>query len=120
MPREVVDASTLEVFEARLSSLAQWEMSLHMAGSWDCVVFKVHSNMLTFSYSQWKAHTEQFLNMNVLDSYCKSSIYGDLLCAVYQVENTPALCWRQLSLAKCSVCETELRLRLDFKSSAGD
>lgn len=69
-----MDAPTLEVFKARSSSLAQGEVSLHMAGSWDWVIFKVHSNMLTFCYSQWKADTEQFLNMNVLVSYCKSSM----------------------------------------------
>lgn len=64
---EIVDAPTLEVFKARLSSLAQWEVG-HMAESWDWVTFKVHSNILTFCYSQWKADTEQFLNMNVLVS----------------------------------------------------
>lgn len=51
-----------ELFKARLGSLAQWEVSLHMAGSWDWMVFKV----LTFCYSQWKADPEQFLNTNVL------------------------------------------------------
>lgn len=71
--REVVDAPTWEDFKARLSSLTQWEMSLHVAGSWDRMIYKVHSITLTFCYPQWKADTEQFLNLNVLISYCKSS-----------------------------------------------
>lgn len=51
LPTEGMDAPTLEVFKARLSSLAQWEVSLHMAGSWDWMIFKVHSNTLKFCYS---------------------------------------------------------------------
>lgn len=99
------DAPTWEVFKARLGSLAQWEVSLPMAGSWDWMVFKVHPNTLTFCCSQWKADTEQFLNTNVLVSSAnpQCSIYEDMLCDVCQVENTSALCWGQLSLTKCSV-----------------
>lgn len=62
------DLVAQEVFKARLGSLAQREVSLHMAGSWDWMIFKVHSNTLTFCYPQWKADTEQFLNTNVLVS----------------------------------------------------
>lgn len=58
------------------------------------MIFKVHSTTLTFCYSQWNADTEQFLNANVLVSsaHPQCSISEDLLCAVCQAENTPALC----------------------------
>ena len=48
LPREAVDAPSLEVFKARLDgalgSLVWWEVSLPMAGGWHWVVFKVPSN----------------------------------------------------------------------------
>ena len=46
--REVVDAPSLEVFEARLdgalSNLVWWKVSLPMAGGLELVIFKVPSN----------------------------------------------------------------------------
>lgn len=48
LPREAVDAPSLEVLKARLDgalgSLVWWDVSLPMAGGWDWVVFKVPSN----------------------------------------------------------------------------
>lgn len=65
----------LEVFKARLSNLAQWEVSLHMAGSWDWMIFKVHSTpQHSVILGGKQIDTEQLLNMNVQVSYCKSSV----------------------------------------------
>ena len=48
LPREAVDAPSLEVFKARLDgalgSLGWWEVSLSMAGGWNWVGFKVPAN----------------------------------------------------------------------------
>jgi len=48
LPREVVDASSLEVFKARvdgaLSNLVWGKVSLPMAGGWNYMVFKVPSS----------------------------------------------------------------------------
>jgi len=48
LPREAVDAPSLEVFKARLdgalSSLVWWKMSLLMAGGWNQMTFQVPSN----------------------------------------------------------------------------
>ena len=48
MPREAVDAPSLEVFKARLDgalgNLVWWEVSLPMAGGWNWVIVKVPSN----------------------------------------------------------------------------
>lgn len=43
------------------------------------------SNTLTFCYSQWKADAEQFLNLNVLVSDCKSSVLHLWGCALWCV-----------------------------------
>jgi len=48
LPREAVDAPSLEVFKTRLdgalSNLGWWKMSLLMAGGWNQMIFKVSSN----------------------------------------------------------------------------
>jgi len=48
LPREAVAAPSLEVFKARLdgalSNLAEWKVSLLMAGGWNQMIFKVPSN----------------------------------------------------------------------------
>ncbi|PKU33223.1 hypothetical protein llap_16473 [Limosa lapponica baueri] len=48
LPREVVDAPSLEVFKARLdgalSDLVWWEVSLPRAGVWNWMILKVPSN----------------------------------------------------------------------------
>ena len=49
LPREAVDAPSLEVSKARLDgalgSLGWWEVSLPMAGGWNWVGFKASSNL---------------------------------------------------------------------------
>ena len=48
LPREAVDAPSLEVFEARLDgalgNLVWWEVSLPMARGWNWMGFKIPSN----------------------------------------------------------------------------
>ena len=48
LPREAVDAPSLEVFKARLDgalgNLVWWEMSLPLASGWVWMIFKVPSN----------------------------------------------------------------------------
>jgi len=48
LPSEVVNVPSLEAFQARLdgavSNLAQWEVSLPMAGGWNRRISKVPSN----------------------------------------------------------------------------
>jgi len=48
LPRKVVAAPSREVpnasLDRALSNLVWWEVSLPMAGSWNYVIFKVHSN----------------------------------------------------------------------------
>ena len=52
LPREAVDAPSLEVLKARLDgtlgSLSWWVAALLMAMGWDCMVFKVPSNLSHF------------------------------------------------------------------------
>ena len=49
LPREVVDASSLQVFKAgldgSLSSLIWWVAALPVAGGWNYMIFKVPSNL---------------------------------------------------------------------------
>jgi len=59
LPRESVDAPSLEEFKARLdgalSDLVQWKMSLFMAGGWNEMIYKVPSypnpSMISLSLS---------------------------------------------------------------------
>jgi len=48
LPREVVNALSLEAFKARLdgavSNLGWWEVSLPIAGGWNYMILKVPSN----------------------------------------------------------------------------
>jgi len=48
LPREAVDAPSLEVFKTRLdgtlSILVWWKMSLLMAGGWNQMIFRVPFN----------------------------------------------------------------------------
>ena len=48
MPREAVDALSLEAFKVRLDgalgSLIQWVATLPMSGSWNQMIFMVPSN----------------------------------------------------------------------------
>lgn len=48
LPREAVDAPSLEVLKARLDgalgNLVWWEVSLPMAGGWNQGIFKIPSN----------------------------------------------------------------------------
>jgi len=48
LPRELVDAPSLEVFKARLdgalSTVVWWKVSLPMAGGWNEIAYKVSSN----------------------------------------------------------------------------
>lgn len=52
LSREVVGAPNLPVFKARsnkvFSNLASWDVSLHIAGDWDQMIFKVHLNPFTY------------------------------------------------------------------------
>lgn len=52
LPRETVDAPTLEVVKAELekalSNLRQWELSLLMVGGWDWMNFRAHIKPLRF------------------------------------------------------------------------
>lgn len=110
LPREAVDAPTWDVSKARLGILAQWEVSLHMAGSWDWVIVKV----LTFCYSQWKADAEQFLNTNVLVSSAnpQCSFWG---CALWCVSGRKHSSFvLETAVTDQVLCETQLSLRLGF------
>ena len=44
LPREVMDAATLQLFKARLDealgTLSWWEAALPMAGSWNHIIFR--------------------------------------------------------------------------------
>ena len=48
MPKEVVDAPSLEAFKARLDvalgSLVWWLATLHIAGGWNCMITVVLFN----------------------------------------------------------------------------